>query len=281
MTVDQVIRGAVNRLVPHYQQGEARAMVEMAIEKLKGWTRVDILTRGDAEVTPWLESEMTKITDRLLLDEPIQYILGEAQFHGLTLAVTPATLIPRPETAQLVDIVADMADDRSDLHVADIGTGSGAIAIALARTLRFAHVDAFDISTDALDVARKNAATLKVKVNFIHADILKAQLPADAYDIIVSNPPYVTESERPDMEPNVLLYEPSTALFVPDADPLRFYRRIATIGLTALKSGGLLAFEINRAYGKETVAMLDKLGYDDVELMRDSFGNDRFVTARK
>lgn len=252
-------------------------MVEIAFSHYKQWSRTDILCRGDWDVTDMLQEKFDRLVKRLLDNEPLQYILGTADFHGLKLKVTPDVLIPRPETSQLVDMIVDRMGSRSDLRVLDIGTGSGAIAIALGRSLPFASVEAIDISDKALAVAEANARDLKVKVKFSQADILKSSLPSDTYDIIVSNPPYITESEKKDMEPNVLLHEPSTALFVSDSDPLVFYRRITALAAKSLRKGGLLAFEINREYGRQTLQLLVDEGLERVELYKDSFGNDRFV----
>lgn len=281
-TLAQLISQAVDRLQPHYPADEARAMVKCALMTIKGWTPTDIAYKFNDEVSDLLINRINEIVDRLLLDEPLQYILGEAWFHGLSLKVTPATLIPRPETSQLVDLIVDRADNRPDLRVLDIGTGSGAIAVALARSLKFARVTAIDISHDALEVARQNADRLRVEVNFKQMDILADSLPADDFDIIVSNPPYICNSEKPTMEPNVLLYEPHNALFVPDNDPLLFYRRIASLAADSLISGGMLYFEINQAYGPQVSRMLaDNRNFQNIELLRDFKGNYRFISASK
>lgn len=281
MTIRQLVQDTVNRLTPHYAAAEARAMAEIAIEHIKGWIRVDFAIHSDEEASEFVVSKMNEIVDKLLIDEPLQYILGVADFHGLELKVTPSTLIPRPETSQLVDMIADRVGDRPDLDVLDIGTGSGAIAISLARTLKFPNVEAIDVSDDALAVARQNAKTLKANVNFSRRDILTSQLPESAYDVIVSNPPYVTESERPTLDANVSLYEPESALFVPDSDPLLFYRRISSLAVDALRPGGLLAFEINSRFGKEMQSLVKSFGFDNVSVTKDFRGNDRFLFADK
>ncbi len=281
MTVDRLIRESVDALASHYSRSEARAMVEIALEHYKHWSRTDIICRGDWEVTEMLQEKISSLVERLLKDEPLQYILGSARFHGLDFKVTPDVLIPRPETAQLVDMIVDRVGSRSDLNILDIGTGSGAIAVALARNLPFANVEGIDISEKALEVARENSRNLKVDVKFSCENIFNASLPPAHYNIIVSNPPYITESEKKDMEPNVLLYEPSQALFVSDSDPLVYYRHITMLAVDSLSSGGLLAFEINRDYGKEIVALLTDSGFIDVDLVKDSFANDRFVFGYK
>ena len=211
--------------------------------------------------------------------EPVQYAVGKARFMGNDFIVTPDVLIPRPETAGLVDMIVDRWGGRSDLDVCDVGTGSGCIAISLARALPFCRVTAIDVSAAAIAVARLNAASLKVNIDFVEADILTAVPPRGLYDIIVSNPPYVTQSESADMDARVLDYEPGAALFVPDDDPLRFYRAIAAYGRAALKSGGMLYFEINQNFPDQTVALLESKGFIDVAARRDFKGNYRYVSA--
>ena len=186
-------------------------------------------------------------------------------------------LIPRPETEQLVDLIVD-ENSASDLRVLDIGTGSGCIAISLARALKFAQVDALDVSRDALAVARENAAALKVRVNFFESDILSPQ-PAARYDIIVSNPPYVCWNERESMECNVKDYEPGQALFVPDNDPLLFYKAIAPYAAQSLEKGGRLYLEINQRFGQEVKKLLEENGLDEIRIIEDSYGNTRFAAA--
>ncbi|MDE6467512.1 MAG: peptide chain release factor N(5)-glutamine methyltransferase, partial [Muribaculaceae bacterium] len=190
-----------------------------------------------------------------------------------------SVLIPRPETAGLVALITDRYGCRPDLQVLDIGTGSGCIAISLARALPFCRIDAIDISAAALDIAQRNAAALKAKVNFIQSDILAAEPPRARYDIIVSNPPYIGESEKSDMDSRVLDHEPHGALFVPDNDPLLFYRTIARYGIKALKPGGRLYFEINSLYAVQMRDMLAAEGYSDIDVLRDYRGNYRFATA--
>ncbi len=200
---------------------------------------------------------------------------------GNNFTVTPAVLIPRPETAGLVDMVVDDWQGRSDLHVLDIGTGSGCIAISLARALPFADVDGMDVSDDALAVARRNAVALKAKVDFEQSDILRAVPRAEAYDIIVSNPPYVTEQEAKDMTADVLDHEPHRALFVPDGDPLVFYKAIASYARKALKRGGKLYLEINQHFPKKMSELLSGCGFTDVAVLRDYKGNYRYATAKQ
>jgi release factor glutamine methyltransferase len=221
-------------------------------------------------------------TSRLKQGEPLQYIEGKAPFCGMDFIVTPATLIPRPETTELVDwIVQEHALQRP--RILDLGTGSGCIAIAISKRLPDATVDACDISDDALIVAMKNGEKNKAKVSFFHHDILDLTTPPPhSYDILVSNPPYIKQSEEKEMETHVTQWEPHTALFVPDDDALRFYRAIAEIGLTdALLPGGHIYVEINQAFGKETVELFESYGYHGVTLRKDIYGNDRMVKGVK
>lgn len=260
--------------------GEIDAMMRVIMEEVMHYSPVDVVIRADDELPEFFPSRLDNIMSRLERHEPLQYILGSALFHGHRFRVTPATLIPRPETEQLVDLIIDECGQREDLRVMDLGTGSGCIAISLARALKFAQVTGVDISNDALQVARDNATALKVRVHWLEADMLEMpSMPAQSQDIVVSNPPYITLSEQAAMERNVLDYEPRQALFVPDDDPLRFYRAIASIAATVLTPGGRLYVEINRRFGQETAALFEQQGFADTRVLKDSFGNDRFVTA--
>lgn len=280
-----------SELRPIYGERETEAIIRLIFHYLKGWNTVDMLIHEPDPLSPFIKSEVEKILQRLLNHEPIQYITGEARFHGLELNVTPDVLIPRPETAELVDIIADQWGDREDLRVLDIGTGSGCIAIALARTLKFPEITAIDISEKALAVAKGNAEKLKTNIKFICADIFQwpdqqgtaqhtpeRQSPAK-FDIIVSNPPYIDESEMADMDKNVTDYEPHSALFVPDSDPLRFYIRIADVARRLLAKNGKLYFEINPRHAEELKDTLSSKGYRDVEIIKDSYGKNRFIKA--
>lgn len=265
-------------LRPLYGNGETEAIIRIMFHYLKGWNTVDIIMHEDASLSPFIKSEIDAILKRLVKHEPIQYITGEVRFHGMEMKVTPDVLIPRPETDELVDIIVSDAGETEDLRVLDIGTGSGCIAIALARSLRFPTVTAVDISDAALAVARENASNLKANVSFIKEDILTVS-PEGIFDIIVSNPPYIDESEKSGMEPNVLDYEPKIALFVPDDNPLLFYKRIAEIAVRKLSPAGKLYFEINPRHADELSRYLTDCGFDDVQVIRDSFGKLRFIKA--
>ena len=254
------------------------------------------------------------IIDRLLHFEPIQYIFGHTLWNGLDLKVTPATLIPRPETAELVEIIVNNFNRQSivnrksfnrQLNVLDIGTGSGCIAISLKKAHPEWHVTGIDISPNAIEVAKENARRNKVDVNFQVADIFSDQMTKylnkwymvndqmvneKMVNIVVSNPPYICESEKVSMKSNVLDYEPSTALFVPDSDPLLFYRRIAELqtrrspnskqGEAQTPKPLFLFFEINEAYGPQLSAMLESIGYTNIQIHKDIYGKDRIIEAR-
>ena len=267
-------------LYPIYGKGETEAIIKIIFHHLKGWNTVDMIMHEPEPLSSFIKGEVEKILNRLLNHEPIQYITGEARFHGMEFSVNPSVLIPRPETEELVDIITDTVGERPDLRVLDIGTGSGCIAISLARSLKFPHVSALDLSSEAILTARLNAERLKVKINFILADILSASLQKE-FDIIVSNPPYIDESEKKDMDDNVLLHEPHNALFVPDSNPLIFYKRITLLSQNALLPGGYLFFEINPRHASQLKKFIASGGFSEVEIIKDSFGKDRFIKAHK
>lgn len=268
------------RLAACYKAGEAAALSRIVCCDLLGQSSADYYLGKDIALSPNKEQELEDILTRLCKFEPLQYIEGRARFLGRDFRVGPGVLIPRPETEELVERM--LREVPAGARVLDVGTGSGCIAISLACSLPGSRVTAWDVSARALEVARANAALLKADVRFVQCDVLTC-LPdaAERYDVIVSNPPYVTESERGDMEANVLQWEPSLALFVPDDDPLRFYRRIAWLGQQMLAGGGRLYFEINRAYGRQMEAMLQELGYTRIRVEKDLSQNPRFVIAEK
>lgn len=265
-------------LQPKYGDRESSEMARLILMYLKNWDLTHLVANEDNEAGDYIKARAQEILNKLLDDMPLQYALGETVFYGLKLKVGPGVLIPRPETQQLVDIIVD-ENKAPDLHVLDLCTGSGAIAVALARNLPFSSVVALDISSKALEYAKENSDSLKTKIHFIRDDIFNHEFTSTEFDIIVSNPPYVDESEKKDMEPNVLDYEPSEALFVPDDNPLLFYRRIAEIGTTALKPSGRLYLEINPRHASDLKEMLRSFGYRDVVIIKDIHGRDRFVRA--
>ena len=280
-----------HRLTGVYPATEAQAVVRMLLEELAGLSLADLYAGGidrlDDAQRQHIECAMTRLEE----GEPIQYVLGRACFCGRSFAVAPGVLIPRPETEELCRLIIDTHPSES-LNILDIGTGSGCIAITLALEMPDAEVEAVDISPEALAIAGANAARLGAKVSFHQYDILSEDSPplgrgrgwvapsTPKYDIIVSNPPYICERERADMERNVLDYEPHTALFVPDDDPLLFYRTIGQKALTMLVPGGILCFEINPLYCDQLIELLRSQGYCEVETVSDSFGKRRFVTAK-
>ncbi len=280
MKVKEAIQQLRESLSPVIEAGELQAMIRVICEDVFNYDQVDVALRQDHELPDFAPERIAEIIARLKRHEPLQYVVGCARFHGHRFKVTPAVLIPRPETEQLVDLIIDENPD-ADLKVLDMGTGSGCIAIALARALKFAQVDALDVSRDALAVARQNAALLKTPgVRFFESDMLASQ-PSACYDIIVSNPPYICWSERESMDRNVKDFEPGQALFVPDSDPLLYYKAIAHYASQSLEHGGKLYLEINQRFGNEVKHLLESCGLDDVRIIEDSFGHVRFAAARQ
>lgn len=280
MTVKEVADKAYRSLAPRFGEGEARWMVRLMMEEYKNYSPVDMVVRGDFETGENVERRIDETVGRLLNGEPIQYIFGKARFYGMNLKVTPDVLIPRPETEELVDLIVNDRGGERDLRVLDMCTGSGCIAIALARNLPFSEVDAIDISREALAVARENASELKAAVSFKEGDALRMGADGAEYDIIVSNPPYIAEHERAEMDRNVLEHEPALALFVPDADPLRFYIAIARYALVALREQGGLYFEINPLYASDLAGQMKAMGWSDVSILPDMQKKNRFLIAR-
>lgn len=276
-----VVNEIRNTLQGIYPDSEALSLAKMLLVEVFGFMTLELYGGKDKEIFGKQRDVLDKMLVRLRKNEPIQYILGKENFCGLTFEVNPDVLIPRPETRELVDwVIADWKSFGA-IRLLDIGTGSGCIAISLAKYLPDADIEAWDISEGALRVARRNGERNEVQVLFCQKDVLKV-IPGDIrYHVFVSNPPYITEREKTDMDANVLDWEPSTALFVPDSDPLLFYRKIAELGLSMLYDGGALYFEINRAYGKDTVRLLNNLGYRHIELRKDEWGNDRMIKANK
>ena len=272
-------------LTPLYDAGEAQAIVRTVLDVEYGMTLTDIICGKVNELSSDEERNLEEIIARLQNGEPVQYVLGEADFAGRTFHVEPGVLIPRPETAELCQWIEEEvssleADERK--QILDICTGSGCIAITLGLNIPNSEVTGWDISEDALRIAQGNVEMLKAgNVRIEYQDALMLPKAAEAADIIVSNPPYICEKEKADMEKNVLEHEPSIALFVPDEDPLKFYRAIAEYASSALKSEGALYFEINPIYEKETREMLEELGFKDIETKEDAFGKKRMMKAKK
>ena len=263
-----------------YPPEEVKALSMLICCDMLGLDALDIYMGKDIILSECKQRELENIIFRLQKNEPIQYIRGVAEFCGRNFKVASGVLIPRPETAELVSLIVKENPDARCLL--DIGTGSGCIAISLSKSLPGARVDAWDISEEALAIARKNNEELDAQVTFCRQDVFSADgMQSGSYDIIVSNPPYVTETEKREMEANVLDWEPELALFVPDEDPLRFYRRIAELGRELLRPDGKLYFEINQAYGQDMIRMIEMNQYRDVRVIKDIFGKDRILTANR
>ncbi len=281
LTLDKLMRQTRSIIAPATGDREAAAISREIMYDLKGWDLTQLAIRGQDPVSDFIAGKALDAARRVAAGEPVQYIFESAGFYGMRLKVTPATLIPRPETAELVDMIVKRFGDSKDLRILDIGTGSGCVAIALRRFLPFPEVTAIDISDEALAVARENAKTLKAAISFRREDILSATPGSDQYDIIVSNPPYIAEHERATMEKNVLDHEPESALFVPDSDPLRFYcaiLRYASDG--ALAPGGTIYFEINPLYAAELRQLASALGFT-AEILPDAQSRSRFAIVTR
>ena len=273
------------RLTSYYDIQEARGIVRLLLSDLYGMSLTDIcvgvLDRLTEEQTQQIEDAML----RLEKGEPVQYVTGKAHFCDRTFLVSPSVLIPRPETELLCQLIADndqVVTGNGEIRVLDMGTGSGCIAITLALSMQNASVEAWDVSAEALNMAKSNAESLGASVSFEQKDILglDENNVERCYDIIVSNPPYICNKEAAQMEHNVLDFEPHLALFVPDEAPLLFYSAIARFARLALKVGGALYFEINPLYADALCSMLSSLGFANVTIHIDQFGKQRFISAK-
>ncbi len=276
----------VSELAQTYPESEARALARWLLEDRFGLSQTDILLDKDNELSADDRAILQEITLRLLRCEPIQYILGHTDFCNHRFFTGPEALIPRPETQQLVHLVVDGVSHTVPAgfsgSILDIGTGTGCIALSLSLALPQAHVTGWDVSEAALLLARRNAALYpQTKVTFEQRDILQPPVDDRQWDVIVSNPPYVRKSEAREMDSNVLRYEPHLALFVPDEDPLRFYRAIGRYAQGHLVPGGMLYFEINQAYGAETSDLIEEFGFRNVTVLKDEYSHDRFVVTCK
>ena len=272
-----------HRLTPIYDPGEAKALIRWVLDMRFGLSLADILCGKITELSSNDQAELEKIMLRLEKGEPVQYITGKTDFCGRSFKVTPAVLIPRPETEELCRWITEEVRSGA-CHILDIGTGSGCIAITLAADIPGAKVTAWDISEEALRIASENARLHNVDVTFEKHDILHPSLAAlhDArFTCIVSNPPYIQPRERDGMDKNVLDHEPSIALFAPEEDPIAFYRHIGNYAIKALKPGGLLYFELNPLTAKTVADYLRQLGFQDVEIKPDQFGKQRFLKTKK
>lgn len=297
----QIISQISSQLQTAYPEDEARSLAWWIMEELTGLSSTELqFGCKDTTFSPIMQEKSQEIISRLLHFEPIQYIFGHTLWCGLDLLVTPATLIPRPETAELVERInkpTQTLPEGKALKVLDVGTGSGCIAIALKKAHPSWSVTGIEISPEAIAIARENARRNKVEVNFQVADIFDSneenprfEILNPKYDVVVSNPPYICESEKTSMRPNVLNFEPYSALFVPDSDPLKFYRRIAELqtrrspnskqGEAQTSNPLFLFFEINEVFGEGVKQLLDSLGYTDIQIHKDIYGKDRIIEAR-
>lgn len=301
MKIKELRTAFETRLRVHYPLEEVQSFFQLTAHHFLGYSRMDVVLRLEEKLAEALVQQFQETLTRLETHEPIQYILGSTEFYGLSFKVTPDTLIPRPETEELVGWILEDQKEREEkegqengaaeregnlnlqksLQVLDIGTGSGCIAVSLAKHLVNANVTGYDISQGALEIASQNATANEVAITFTQVDILQKKALEHAFDIMVSNPPYVRELEKKEIQSNVLDHEPHTALFVSNADPLLFYRKIGHLAFDNLSANGRLFFEINQYLGKETIQLLKDIGFTKVQLRKDIFGNDRMVKAWK
>ena len=268
-------------LLPIYDEQEIDSFFYIILEKLHGLKRIDLALNPETVMDGNHLKQWKNIVYNLKIQKPIQYILGETEFYGLRFEVNENTLIPRPETEELVEliVVESRRSKVKSLKILDIGTGSGCIAVSLAANITNAEVFAIDVSEKALATAKKNAEINNVKVNFLLKNILETDDLKQQFDIIVSNPPYVRNLEKSEIKPNVLEYEPHLALFVEDTDALLFYRKIAQLAKKNLNLNGKLYFEINQYLGKETVGLLENLNFKNIKLIKDIYQNDRMISC--
>ena len=294
MRLDAYMQALMARLVPLYSREEAKSLGSLLLERYCSWPSHSYYSRPEAEIPASARAALEAALEDLVAGRPIQYIIGDTCFDGLALTVREGVLIPRPETEELLRWAGDWLKSlggrpESSLRIMDICTGSGALAVALAKRFPKARVYGLDISDEALEVVRENSRRQEVDVQYVQGDVLQTgplsllenfgSLAQEGFDLIISNPPYVCASEAACMRPNVLAHEPHLALFVPDTDPLRFYRALAAWGRRYLKPSGALMMEINEAFGTELVLLFEAEGFTQVCLRQDLFGKDRMLQA--
>lgn len=284
MTLKEFKDFFLKELLRLYPKTEIDSFFFILIDEILNLRRIDFTLEPNIKINQQKLFFLKNALERLKKEEPIQYILGKTAFYGLDFFVDENTLIPRPETEELVEwILLEIKNVKSEsnkISILDIGTGSGCIAISLAKNINNATITALDVSKKALEIAKKNAKQNLATINFKEKDILLTNNLEDSFDIIVSNPPYVRELEKAEIHNNVLQNEPHQALFVPDNNPLIFYSKIADLAKSQLTKNGLLFFEINQYLGQETLEMLTKKGFKHIELRKDLFGNDRMIKAK-
>ena len=279
-----IISYIIKKLCPVYPEQEAQSLAKIIATDALGFDIVTLLTDKDIKISDYQKEELRQIIKRLQQNEPIQYILGTTSFCGLTFHIASGVLIPRQETEELTTTIIRENKSQEPQNVLDIGTGSGCIAITLSNSFQKTNVEAWDISDKALEQARHNNEQLHTNVRFDKVNILTVghgKTIKETYDIIVSNPPYIANKEKVDMNPNVLDWEPNLALFVPDDDPLIFYRHIINFSIKSLRTGGILYLEINPNYKDGLRNMIQKVGFREIEITKDVFERYRFIKARK
>ena len=285
MVLKEILNVFHKELDTIYGNNEVDSFFNILIDYYLNLKRITLVMQPEYTISKEEEQPLFEALSRLKLEEPIQYILGETEFFGLVFKVNQNTLIPRPETEELVQwIIEDYKDNLEQIKILDIGTGTGCIPISLAKNLPKAKVKALDISTKALEVAKQNAKLNAVEVDFIEQNILdtyhtELDSASQKFDVIVSNPPYVRELEKAEMKGNVLKHEPELALFVDNTNPLIFYKAITEFATHSLKAGGTLYFEINQYLGAEMIQLLEDFNFKDIELKKDMFGNNRMIKA--
>ena len=281
MTLSEIKSIYMQRLMALYPDREIEAMFSIIVRHVLNYSKIDIHLNKAEKIQTAEEKKFGLLLDRLITGEPIQYVLGETEFYGLKFKVDPRVLIPRPETEYMVDIALQIIPKNRSLKIIDLCTGSGCIAIALSKNLPGSYVTAVDISGGSIELACENSLTNQTDVIFLKDDLLKPAANYELYDFIVSNPPYVRESEKRSMHENVLDFEPGDALFVKDSDPLIFYRAIAVFGVKYLIEKGIILVEINEKFGEEISELFLKFNFDEVQIRKDLNNKDRFITARK
>ena len=285
MVLKEILNVFHKELDTIYGNNEVDSFFNILIDYYLNLKRITLVMQPEYTISKEEEQPLFEALSRLKLEEPIQYILGETEFFGLVFKVNQNTLIPRPETEELVQwIIEDYKDNLEQIKILDIGTGTGCIPISLAKNLPKAKVKALDISTKALEVAKQNAELNAVEVDFIEQNILETchtelDSASQKFDVIVSNPPYVRELEKAEMKGNVLKHEPELALFVDNTNPLIFYKAITEFATHSLKAGGTLYFEINQYLGAEMIQLLEDFNFKGIELKKDMFGNNRMIKA--
>ncbi len=283
MTIQSAFAGLTAAIGHLYDAREAANIGHLLMEHITGLGKLDRIVHKDGDLTPAQEDLYQQSLAALLAQKPIQHITGKSWFYGLELLVSDQVLIPRPETEELVEWILKDHPSQPAWRLLDIGTGSGCIPIALKKHWPAADIWAMDVSPGAISLATRNASLQHTPIRFVQQDVLSpdASKVLPSLNIIISNPPYIPETERADMQALVTAFEPSVALFVPDSDPLLFYRRIALLALEKLETGGKLYFEIHESFGQEVMSLLEKEGYAEVQLRQDMFGKDRMVRAVK